>query len=788
MSYVIRISRQGGGPMNTIRFFLKKRKLTITILTVIILALIVGAVFMHIRNVQPFKDDLETNAILLAKFISDATSVPLSFGPGYYDEVKSELYKLNTRPEAVNAAIYDMQDKLIVSYPGNGSPGERIPKLSGNEPPLEYKDDFLYIYNPIELKSYPKKETGSSGQELLEKVERSVERIGTLYLKISTSKLKRFTQYSRVTISIFFFSFIILLMFLITRWRRSMLQQEKHNLEQTVDEKTRELKEKNRQLEEQSQKLQEMDKMKSRFLANISHEFRTPLTLIMGPLEQMLSKTRDNEGQKKINLMLRNIQRLMGLINQLLDLSKLDCGEMKLNTSRQDIVPFLKGVTASFEPVTAKHELALTVHTEAESIILDFDSEKLEKVIFNLLSNAVKFTPAGGKITVTAASDNTGDGPFHTGSLDISISDTGPGIPGDQLEHIFNRFYQSDNTYEHHHKGSGIGLAIVKEIVELHGGKIDVRSDKGKGAEFIIHLPLPGKVVSTDDQEEDVSAYKTADALMDMNGIDNNENTNGEINIDPVEPEKDIILVVEDSADIRGYIRETIEARYTVIEAKDGKEGIEKAREYIPDLIISDIMMPGVDGYELCNQLKTGVETSHIPIIMLTAKASEESVIRGLETGADDYIVKPFSIKILCARIKNLIDLRTQLQQTQKREMSLQPAKMSMSRIDKTFLVKLKEVIKKNLSDPDFTIEQLSREMNMSQATIYRKIRALIGEKPSEFIRSCRLKRGAELLKNNFGSVLEVAFEVGFASATYFTRCFKKKFHQLPSTYQEFNR
>jgi len=619
--------------------------------------MIVGAVFMHIRNVQPFKDDLENNAILLAKFISDAASVPLSFGPGYYDEVKSELYKLDARPEAVNAVIYDMQSRLIASYPRTGSPGERIPKLSGNEPPLEYKDDFLYIYNPIELKSYPKKETGSSGQEPVGKVERSVERIGTLYLKISTSKLKRFTQYSLVTISIFFSSFVILLMFLITRWRRSMLQQEKHNLEQTVDEKTRELKEKNRQLEEQSQKLQEMDKMKSRFLANISHEFRTPLTLIMGPLEQMLSKTRDNEGQKKINLMLRNTQRLMGLINQ-----------------------------------------------------------------------------------------------------------------------------------QHHHKGSGIGLAIVKEIVELHRGKIEVRSDKGKGTEFIIHLPLPGQVVSTDDQEGAVSAYKTADALMDMNGIDDDENTNGEINNDPMEPEKDIILVVEDSADIRGYIRETIEARYTVIEAKDGKEGIEKAREFIPDLVISDIMMPGVDGYELCRQLKTGVETSHIPIIMLTAKASEESVIRGLETGADDYIVKPFSIKILCARIKNLIDLRTQQQQTQKREMSLQPTKMSMSHIDKAFLVKLKEVIKKNLSDPDFTIEQLSREMNMSQATLYRKIRALIGEKPSEFIRSCRLKRGAELLKNNFGSVLEVAFEVGFASATYFTKCFKKKFHQLPSTYQEFSR
>ncbi len=256
----------------------------------------------------------------------------------------------------------------------------------------------------------------------------------------------------------------------------------------------------------------------------------------------------------------------------------------------------------------------------------------------------------------------------------------------------------------------------------------------------------------------------------------------------PEEPDikgKNIILVVEDNADVRAYIREPLQSLYRVEEAKDGEEGIKKAQEIIPDLIISDIMMPGVDGYELCKVLKQDIKTSHIPIILLTAKASEESIIAGLETGADDYITKPFSIKILCARIKNLIDLRTHLQQTINREMLLQPAKMSVSKVDKEFLKDLETAINKNISDPEFNVEELCRKLYMGRTTLYRKIHALSGESPTEFIRSYRLKRGAELLKSGRLTVLEVAFEVGFSSANYFTKCFKKKFDQLPTTYQE---
>jgi signal transduction histidine kinase/ligand-binding sensor domain-containing protein/DNA-binding response OmpR family regulator len=611
--------------------------------------------------------------------------------------------------------------------------------------------------------------------------------------------------------------FIILsLIFLLYRFRVRQLKNREKELSSLVELRTRDLHERNIELEnahqnirrskelieaknfqlesqtiqlkEQSEKLKEMDRVKSRFFANISHEFRTPLTLIMGPLEQMMSDSHDNREKKKLNLMLRNTQRLLGLINQLLELSKFESGKVKLQASRQNIIPYLKGLVANFEPLADKYELDLAFHTDAEDITLYVDTGKVEDVIYNLLINAIKFTPAGGKITVAVKHIPGKDETFPDGFLEISVCDTGLGIPREQLAHIFDRFYQTDSTYEHRKKGSGIGLALVKELVQIHYGKVDVYSHEGKGTEFIIALPMGDAHLSQDEIVPRVSAgvkgYAPAEIRFETDSSDEADTTEAEEVVEVAAGEKDIILVVEDSADLRDYIRGSLEPLYTVVEAKDGKEGIQKAQEIIPDLIISDIMMPEVDGYELCNTLKKNIKTSHIPMILLTAKASEESIVKGLETGADDYITKPFSTVILMARIKNLIELRRQLQLNINREMTLQPVKMSVSSIDEEFIKELQDVINKNLSDPDFNVESLAKKLYMDRSTIYRKVLALTGENPTEFIRSCRLKRGAELLKGNYGTVLEVAFEVGFSSANYFTKCFKKKFHQLPSTYQ----
>jgi signal transduction histidine kinase/DNA-binding response OmpR family regulator len=604
--------------------------------------------------------------------------------------------------------------------------------------------------------------------------------------------------------------------------RNLELEKARQNLEHSkelIETKNLQLESQTVQLKEQSEKLKEMDRVKSRFFTNISHEFRTPLTLIMGPLEQMLSGSRDPKEKRNLNLMLRNSQRLLGLINQLLELSKLESGKAKLQAVRRNVIPLLKGITANFEPLANTRELDLSFHAAEEDITLYVDARKLEEVMSNLLINAVKFTPAGGKITVEAGLIIGKNEALPPGNLQISVKDTGLGIPRDRLVHVFDRFYQAESTYENQRQGTGVGLALVKELVQLHHGKIDVYSHEGKGTEFIISLPMgkghlqPGEIIEAGEVAVSGGSkgYATgmkpgiptslelqAADIEDLAGFAGLDETGDEagagiaavaaVENGPLPLGKEIILVVEDNAEVRGYIRGELEPGYAVIEAVDGPGGISKALEIIPDLVISDIMMPGCDGYELCRTLKKDIKTSHIPIILLTAKASEESVVQGLETGADDYIIKPFNSKILAARIRNLIELRRQLQLNIHREMTLRPVEITVSGIDKEFLKELKEVINKNLEDPEFNVEGLARKLYMDRSTVYRKVLALTGEVPTEFIKSCRLKRAAELLKGNSGTVLEVALEVGFSSANYFTKCFKQKFHCLPSTYQASHR
>jgi signal transduction histidine kinase/DNA-binding response OmpR family regulator/ligand-binding sensor domain-containing protein len=596
------------------------------------------------------------------------------------------------------------------------------------------------------------------------------------------------------------------LIFFAVKWRSRRLEQEKHRLEQIISERTKEIKVKSQQLEEQSLKLKELNQVKSRFFANISHEFRTPLTLIMSPLEQMLESCRDKTQKKSLTIMYRNSQRLLTLINQLLDLSRFDSGKMELQVSCQNIVPFLKGTVASFQIVARENQLKLMFHSEKDVILLYFDGPKMEEVMYNLLINAIKFTPAGGKIsvTVTVDRDQQGQAKKEAEFVYISVKDTGAGISQEHLAHIFDRFYQAEGLRGRDHKGTGIGLALTKEIVLLHQGKIDVHSQEGKETEFVIRLPMghehlsPNQIVSSSETATGNGKCKEIESLHLISG---SEEDDEKINHDISETEamngtetkayedndhkheKNVILVVEDDNDVREFIRSPLEPFYTVVEAKDGQEGIARAEEIIPDLIVSDIMMPGLDGYELCRRLKKDINTSHIPIILLTAKASEESIIKGLETGADDYITKPFNTKMLLTRIKNLIDLRRQLQLKIQRQKMLLPAEISISSPDEKFLKEFQDIIEKNLANSEFNVDILCKKLYMGRSTLFRKIQALTGETPHQFILSYRLERGAQLLREKYGNVTEVAMALGFSSPQYFARRFKEKFNQSPSSF-----
>ncbi len=470
----------------------------------------------------------------------------------------------------------------------------------------------------------------------------------------------------------------------------------------------------------------------------------------------------------------------------------------------RDIIPFLKGVLASFEHPLEENELTLDFHTPEESIQLYFDREKLEEVFTNLLANAVKFTPPPGKITVSLKKVVDKEEDFPAGFLEVIIQDTGIGIPREQLAHIFDRFFQVE-SHERKHKGSGLGLALTRELVVLHHGKIDVNSRVGEnsGTEFILRVPLgknhlkPQEIITaakepgpprpepeilqeTGDNQVNIREEELEDVPIETGEVESAVKK-GQEEQSGIKP---TILVVEDNPGMRQFIRESIEAYYTVVEAEDGEDGRRKAQELMPDLVISDIMMPKMDGYELCQNLKTQFKTSHIPVILLTAKASESSKVHGLETGADDYIIKPFNMKILVTRIKNLIDLRVQLQEKFQRQMLMQPVEIEVSSIDQKFLQQLQKIIEKHISDEDLNVESLSEKMDISRVTLNKKIQALTGETAVEFIRFYRLKRAMQLLKENFGTVLDVALEVGFSNPSYFAGCFKEKFHQLPSDIQ----
>jgi signal transduction histidine kinase/DNA-binding response OmpR family regulator/streptogramin lyase len=530
-------------------------------------------------------------------------------------------------------------------------------------------------------------------------------------------------------------------------------------------------------LRNESDRLKELDQLKSRFFANISHEFRTPLTLILGPLQKLIQNQTENDRNKDYNLIHRNALRLQRLINQLLDISRLEAGKLKLNAREYDIVALTRAIVANFESHAKKRNICLTFNStlKTQNAYLNFD--KFEKILTNLLSNAFKFSDDDTTISVSLDKLSDSKTSFKEGFARLCIQDQGIGVKKEHIDKIFQRFYQVDDTATRGYEGSGIGLTLVKEMVDLHYGTIAVKSEPGKGTTFIVCLPLGKSHLNIEEIEQlPVDEIKVPDEPLDETVLRIlNENTD----------QLPLVLIVEDNIDVQQYIGSFLEEDHNLIFADNGKEGLDRAIQEIPDLIISDVMMPVMDGIELSTELKSDERTSHIPVILLTARATVEDKVEGLETGADDYLQKPFDVHELKVRIKNLIEQRKLLKEKFAQEDGFLISKISKTPADERFVNRMMDIISDNISEPTFKIESLSKEIGMSRMQLHRKIQGLFGQSPGQFLRSLRLKQSAELLKNVTGNISEIAYDVGFESPAHFTSSFRRHFGITPSEYQK---
>lgn len=520
--------------------------------------------------------------------------------------------------------------------------------------------------------------------------------------------------------------------------------------------------------------LREVEKMKSRFFANLSHEFRTPLLLIKGPLEQLINGKAEGNLLEYYQMIKRNADRLQNLIDQLLELSQLESETIPLNKRHQNIVAVIANSIANFLPLAEQKKIKLSFNCEYNTIKISFDRDKLEKIINNLLSNALKFTKELGEINVDIFPSCKND----IYELEIIVSDTGIGIPEEHLDKIFDRFYQIDNRTNKSY-GFGIGLALVKELVLIHQWKISVTSKPNEGTTLTISIPLTKEeyeriiLNSQDSPDEDLSSDEEFNKVI----LSSDNKTN--------EKKCASILFVDDSEDVRIYVSQLLEPDYNLFVCDNAKDAIDVAVNNSPDLIVSDVMMPDLDGIEFCKIIKTDIRTCHIPVILLTARATRNGKIEGLETGADDYIVKPFDSEELLIRIKNLIEQRKLLREKFSKEIYIKPDSIATNVLDKEFFSRLTEIVEKNISDFNFDSDILSKELSMSRSQLNRKIKAITGIGPGEFIRDFRLKKAAQMILENKFSITQIALEVGFASPAQFTRAFTKYFNCLPSEFKE---
>jgi len=550
------------------------------------------------------------------------------------------------------------------------------------------------------------------------------------------------------------------------------------NLESIVKERTADLERKN-------VKIMEMDQMKTRFFSNVSHEFRTPLTLIIGPLEDLLTDKEMSAHKKDtLEIMHRNALRLLGLVNQLLDLSKIDAGRMKLNLVHYDLYKVLRLLSRGFIPLAERNRIKYRIEIPEEPLQCLFDRDMMEKILVNLLSNAFKYTPDGGKIICRISTEQPKESAIRF--VEISVTDTGQGIPEELIEKIFDRFYQVGEGWKKDASGTGIGLSLIKELTTLQHGEIKVVSHPQKGSSFSVRLPVGKDHLKQDEYTIVTDEISEGQSLIIKCSISDHSCKESDDIVEIAGTfDKPVVLVADDNEDIRCHIKDSLGEDFLVKEAQNGKIAMEKALAIIPDLIITDLMMPEMDGMEFCGKLRSDERVNHIPVIMLTAKAEIEDKIEGLETGADDYITKPFNSKELKLRAKNLIEARNKMREKYANQIFSGIKESKIQSTDEKFLEQVRCVIEKNISDCNFDVNSFYPEMGMSRMQLFRKLKALLNQTPNELIRNLRLQRAAQLIKQNFGNIAEVTYEVGFNNLSYFAKCFREKYGLLPSDYQK---
>ena len=584
--------------------------------------------------------------------------------------------------------------------------------------------------------------------ELDGKIETLNSRVGTYLSRVATQQVVLYGGFVILLL-------IVGLLIVVYKSLRS-----KNRLYRELSRQKEQLEEQRDQLIELSHQLEEATHAKLVFFTNISHDFRTPLTLVADPVEQLLADpSLEGDRRRMLLLVQRNVQILLRLVNQILDFRKYETGKMEFTPVPLNLLQCFGEWNDSFQAAARRKHIHFSFdsmpgadyHTLA-------DAEKMERIYFNLLGNAFKFTPENGKVTVRLSALQKEGTPFFR----FTVANTGSLISAEHIRSIFDRFYKIDR----HHTGSGIGLALVKAFVEIHGGIIEVESDERQGTVFTVDLP-----VRTCEAETGVAS--APDRVDNLLREDEAENFN--------DPSKPSVLVIDDNADIRAYVHTLLNSEYSVIEAADGTEGIRKAMKYVPDVIISDVMMPGIDGIECCRRVKGGLQTCHIPVILLTACSLDEQRIQGYAGGADSYISKPFSSQLLLTRIRNLIESRRRMKQFFGDRQTL--AKEDICDMDKDFVERFKSLIEAKMGDSELNVEDLGKEMGLSRVQLYRKIKSLTNFAPNELLRMARLKKAASLLASSDMTIAEVGYEVGFTSPSYFTKCYKEQFGESPTEF-----